>query len=722
MMPRRSVGAGKWAFLALWGTFAAAGLFAPGICGEPQSVEPIARDDYHGSVVEDPYRWLEDLDSPRTRAWVAEENQRTAAFLEAIPRRGEIRERLTALWNHEKFGVPASEGGRYVLTRNDGLQNQAVLYTLDSLSAEPRALIDPNGLSSDGTVALSGFELSHDGRLLAYGTSASGSDWQEWRVRDVASASDLPDLVRWVKFSDVSWTKDARGFFYCRYDEPKQAEQFQGVNYFQKLWYHRLGTLQAQDVLVHEEPGHKDWSFEHVVSEDGKYLVILVRQGTDPRRQVYYKELDAPEGMTRPAVRLIDEFDAAYAFIGNEKSVFWLFTDRGAPKGRVVTLDTAKPRSSGGQLELKEVLPEAPDTLIQASVVGHRLIASYLRDARSIVKLFGLDGKAAGEVPLPGIGTVAGLHGKWDGAETFCSFTGFTTPPVIYRLDPRTGVTTEFRRPRTAFDPSRYKTEQVFATSRDGTRVPLFVCRKEGVEADGTGAALLYGYGGFNISITPTFNSTALLGLEWMDLGGVFAVAILRGGGEFGEDWHRAGMKAHKQNVFDDFIACAEWLVAKRYAGPRRVAIHGRSNGGLLVGACMTQRPELFGATLPAVGVMDMLRFHKFTIGWAWVPEYGSSEDAADFRVLSSYSPLHNLKKGVAYPATLVTTADHDDRVVPAHSYKFTAALQAAQGGPAPILIRIETKAGHGAGKPTGKLLDEIADQLAFLSKVLGLR
>ncbi|MBK9137911.1 MAG: S9 family peptidase [Verrucomicrobia bacterium] len=683
----------------------------------PKSAYPVTartnqEDLYHGVRVADPYRWLEDDNAADTKAWVEAQNRVTFGYLGRIPERQALRDRLTKLWNFERYGLPFKEGGRYFYFKNDGLQNQSVLYTLTSLEAEPRVLLDPNKLSADGTVALSGLALSEDGQHLAYGISRSGSDWQEWHVRRVDTGEDLADHVRWVKFSGASWTKDGRGFFYSRYDEPAEQGKLTQVNKFQKLYYHRLGTPQSEDRLVYHRPDQPDWGFQGGVTDDGRYLIITVTQGTDPKNRVFYQDLATPDA---PVVELLNDFDASYNFVDNDGPVFWFVTDLAAPRSRLIAIDTRNP----ARAQWREVIPEAAETLTSASVVGGRLIASYLKDARSQVKVFGLDGHFVREVDLPGIGSAGGFGGKREDPETFYSFSSFSTPATIYRYDVATGASSVFRAPEVAFTPADYETRQVFYRSKDATRVPMFITHKKGLKLDGRNPTLLYGYGGFNISLTPSFS---VANLVWMEMGGVYAVPNLRGGGEYGEPWHQAGTKLQKQNVFDDFIAAAEWLIANRYTSPRRLAIAGGSNGGLLVGACMTQRPELFGAALPAVGVLDMLRFHKFTIGWAWTSDYGSSDDPEEFKALYAYSPLHNLRPGVRYPATLITTADHDDRVVPAHSFKFAARLQECHRGGPPVLIRIETKAGHGAGKPTAKLIEEAADRLAFLVHTLRFR
>ena len=675
----------------------------------PEAPRSDTVEDYHGTKVADPFRPLEDPDAPATRAWIEAENKVTAAFLDAIPRRESIKARLTALWNYERFGVPWKEGGRYFYSRNSGLQNQAVLYTAPALDAEPVILLDPNALSKDGTVALSGTAVSHDGTLLAYGLADAGSDWQEWRVRDVATGADRDDRIRWVKFSGVAWTRDGRGFFYSRFPEPKAGDDLKGVNEDQKVYFHALGTPQSDDTLVYERPDHKKWYFHVEVTDDGAYLLITVSKGTAHKNRVYVKALDDPKAAI---VELIDYFDDEYSFIDNDGPVFWFKTDRDAPRGRVLAIDLRDPKPASW----KDVIPQAEATLGGVDVVGDRFLASYLKDARTQVKVFGLDGAFVREVELPGPGTASGFGGRRSDAETFYAFTSFTTPAAVYRYSVADGASTVFKRPKVAFDPADYETTQFFYESKDGTRIPMFLSHKKGLARDAATPTLLYGYGGFNIALTPSFSVSNLV---WMELGGIYAQANLRGGGEYGEAWHQAGTKRKKQNVFDDFISAAEWLVAHKYTRSNRLAISGGSNGGLLVGACLTQRPDLFGAALPAVGVMDMLRFLKFTIGWAWVDDYGSSDDPELFATLRAYSPLHNLKPGTCYPPTLITTADHDDRVVPAHSFKFAAALQEAQACNHPVLIRIETKAGHGAGKPTTKIIEEAADRWAFLVKVL---
>jgi prolyl oligopeptidase len=691
----------------------AAPSFAQTCTGTPLAY-PVAKkvdqtDNYFGTTIADPYRWLEDANSEETHAWVEAENKLTRAYLSQIPQRDAIRQRLSELWNYERYSVPVKEGGRYFYSRNDGLQNQAVLYTMDSLNAKPRLLLDPNTLAADGTVALAGTAVSPDGKLLAYSTAASGSDWNEIQVRDIATGKDLPDRIKWVKFSNTAWTHDGKGFFYSRYDEPKEATKLADVNYFQKLYYHRIGTEQSADVLVYDRPDQKEWGFGATATDDGHYLIITATKGTAHKYRIFYKDLTRPDAKVEA---LVDNFDAAYDFIDNVGPVFYFATDRKAPRQRVVAIDIRKPQEANW----KTVVPESDQTLASSHLVNNQLVTEYLRDAHSVVRITDLKGKLVRELKLPGIGTAGGFGGKRGDTETFYSFTGFTTPTTIYRLDLKSGASSVFRQPRVAFNPDEYETRQQFYTSRDGTRVPMFIVSKKGLKLDGSNPTYLYGYGGFDISMTPGFSPA---NLAWMEMGGVYVVANLRGGGEYGEAWHEAGTKLKKQNVFDDFIGAAEWLVNNKVTSPSKLAIGGGSNGGLLIGAAMTQRPELFAAAVPQVGVLDMLRFHKFTIGWAWASDYGSSDNPEEFKALVKYSPLHNIKAGTCYPATLITTADHDDRVVPAHSFKFGATLQAAQAGGNPVIIRIDTKAGHGAGKPTAKQIDEVTDRWGFLTRVL---
>ena len=727
----------------------------------PAATRGTQLDIYHGVTIADPYRWLEDTDSPETKAWVESENKLTDSFLATIPERGTIKNRLTQLWNYARYTAPFKEGGRYFYFQNSGLQNQSVLYVQDGRNAQPRVLLDPNLLSPDGTVALSGQEASDDGHYLAYSLSTSGSDWRELHVRDVNNARDLADTVKWVKFSGISWTHDNKGFFYSRYDEPTSGNKMTNVNRNHKVYYHRVGQAQSRDELVYDRPDQPDWLFFTNVTDDGQYLIITVAQGTDVRTRLYFIDLDNPgkPEIDNPVVRLIDKLDAEYKFVGNRGTMFYVRTNRNAPRGRIVAISIDNPREE----RWNTIVAETKDALVSATTAGEDIVGNYLQDAHSSIRFFSgsrdeqrdvrprgqpqpqqrnpgsiyddtstapivtrdrgqLTGGGftlRGELPLPGIGTVNEIHGKQGDEELFYSFTSFLNPTTIYRYDLKARRNELFKAPKVAFDASQYETRQVFYTSKDGTRVPMFITAKKGIQLDGTNPTLLYAYGGFNSAQTPAFSSVSA---AWLEMGGIYALANIRGGGEYGKDWHEAGMLAKKQNVFDDFIAAAEYLIREKYTSTPKLAIRGGSNGGLLVGAVMTQRPELFGATLPEVGVMDMLRFQKFTIGWAWTSDYGSSDDPEQFKYLRAYSPLQNIKPGTCYPPTLAFTADHDDRVVPGHTFKFVATLQAAQGCANPILVRIETKAGHGAGKPTTKQIDEAADRFAFLVRELHMR
>lgn len=679
-------------------------------------------DDYHGTQVADPYRWLEDdvRTSKDVADWVEQENAYTFSYLEQLPYRAAIKDRLTRLYDYEKFGAPFKAGGRYYFEKNDGLQNQDVLYVQDSLDDGPRVLIDPNTWSKDGTVALADVSFSDDGRYLAYGIQDGGTDWRIWRIMEIATGRLLDDELRWVKFNTPDWTIDGEGFFYARFPEPAEGADFQSLNLNHEVFYHRAGTPQSDDVLVFRRPDEPEWGFDCTVTDDGRYLVITVGLGTDDKYRVYYKDLTEP--YATPAA-LVDTFDHEFSFIGNDGPTFFFKTDIDAPRKRVIAVDTRAAKAlfnsdpKATVPPYTEIIPQQPDAISDVSLVGNMFLVESLHDAVTQVALYTLDGRHVRNIEFPGIGTAGGFSGQRTDTETFYSFASFTTPPSTYRYDLITGESTLLRSAKVDFDPADYEVKQVFYDSKDGTRVPMFIAHKKGLKLDGSTATLLYGYGGFNIPMQPAFSTSRLL---WMEMGGVFAMPNIRGGGEYGEEWHQAGTKDHKQNVFDDFIAAAEWLIDNKYTRPDKLAIQGGSNGGLLVGACLTQRPDLYGACLPAVGVMDMLRFQKFTAGRYWVDDYGSSDNADEFPALYAYSPYHNIKDGVCYPPTMVTTADTDDRVVPGHSFKFAARLQAAQGCDNPILIRIETRAGHGAGKPTDKIIEELADQWAFLVKNLG--
>lgn len=677
----------------------------------PKAKKTDVVDDYFGVKVPDPYRWLEDTDSPETIAWVKAQVALTSAYLEKLPDREPFKERLTKLLNYERYTAPSWQGHRYLYRKNDGLQNQSVIYTLTELSRTPKVLLDPNQLASDGTIAVTSTEVSDDSRLLAYGIAASGSDWNEIRVRSIDTEQDLPDVIKWVKFSEPSWTKDSKGFFYAKFPEPKASENQTFAKLAnQKMYYHRLGDPTDKDQLVYERPDDPDLSSSGAVSHDGRYLFVQVNKGTDERNLLYFKELGDPMApkIDAPFQTIIDKFEAQLQVVGSVGSRLFVVTDLGAPRYKIIEIDLTNPSRD----HWKEIIPESKDLLEEAELAGGKLVVKYLVDAKNQLFVFDLDGNKVTEIALPALGTVGTLSGDPDRPELFYMFTSFLYPATIYRYDVSTGQNEVFKKPNVDFNADEYETKQIFYRSNDGTKIPMFIVNKKGIKLDGDNPVYLTGYGGFNISITPSFSASYL---SWIEKGGVFALPNLRGGGEYGREWHEAGMKEHKQNVFDDFIAAAETLIDEKYSSAGKIAIVGGSNGGLLVGAALTQRPDLFGAAVPEVGVLDMLRFQKFTIGWAWQSDYGSSETRDGFQYLIKYSPLHNIKINSCYPPTLVTTGDHDDRVVPGHSFKFAATLQAAQACTNPVLIRIETKAGHGSGKPITKVIEEQADVLAFM-------
>ncbi|HYQ87107.1 MAG TPA: prolyl oligopeptidase family serine peptidase [Bacteroidota bacterium] len=667
-------------------------------------------DSYFGTPVADPYRWMESDTSKSVAAWVEAENKVTFGYLGKIPFREHIKERLTKIWNYPKYTAPFREGENYYFYKNDGLQNQSVLYIRHGLEAAPEILLDPNNLSADGTVALGGLGFSKDGKYLAYGISRSGSDWREIYVIEVGSKTQLPDKIKWAKFTGISWFRN--GFFYSRYDAPADTTKaLTAKNEYQKVYYHEVGSEQSSDRLVYEDQAHPLRTFGLSVTEDERYGVLMIDQGGSTGNAVYFRQMSGGDTSFRP---VIETFDDNFSLVGVIDRGIVLRTDRKAPNGRVILVDPSAP----GERDWKDVLPEQKDALMSASLVGGKLVATYMKDVSHHVYVYDTGGRVENEITLPALGAVTGFSGKKDDQIVFYSATSFTFPPTIYQYDFRTKESKLYQKPKIDFDPDSYETRQVFYKSKDGTRIPMFIVHKKGLVLDGKNPALLYGYGGFNINLTPQFSASRLL---WLESGGVFAQANLRGGGEYGEEWHRGGMGLNKQHVFDDFIAAAEYLIAGKYTSPQSLAIQGASNGGLLIGAVINQRPDLFRVALPAVGVMDMLRFQKFTIGWAWVPDYGSSDDSVNFRNLYSFSPLHNIHEGVRYPAVLVSTADHDDRVVPAHSFKYIATLQEKYHGNNPVLIRIETKAGHGGGKPTSKIIEETADIYAFTFYNMGL-
>jgi prolyl oligopeptidase len=671
-------------------------------------------DVYHGVEVSDPYRWLEDdvRESDDVKNWVDAQNEITFAYLESIPERDVIEERLKELWNYERYGMPVKEGGRYYYSYNNGLQNQNVVYVQSDLDAEAELLVDPNSWSEDGTIAMSSYFPSPDGKHMAYLVQDGGSDWRKARIIEVDSGTVLSDELDWLKFTGLSWAADGSGFYYSRYPAVDSEDKFQSLNMNQAVYFHQLGTPMDDDVLVYSQPENPEWGYAAEVTDDGLHLVITVWKGTDDRYQVVHRNLTDPSA---EAEMLIEGFDYDYTLVGSVGSELFFRTNKDAPRNRLIAIDVNNPDPENW----REIIAEAVDVLDGVSLVGGKIIADYMQDAQTVVKVFDLEGKQTGTVDLPGIGTASGFAGTSDDPETFFVYTSYNTPTTVNRLDVETGEVTIFRKPDVDFNVDDYVVKQVFYESKDGTRVPMFISHHKDVEPDGNTPTMLYGYGGFNISLTPSFSITRL---AWMEMGGVYAVANLRGGGEYGKEWHKAGTKLHKQNVFDDFIAAAEYLIDENYTTPSKLAIFGGSNGGLLVGAVTNQRPDLFGAAVPAVGVMDMLRFHEFTAGRFWVDDYGSSDNPEEFEALRAYSPYHNVKPGVEYPAVMVTTADTDDRVVPGHSFKYAAAMQKAQAGDAPILVRIETRAGHGAGKPTDMVVKDYADRWAFLVENLDMR
>ncbi|MFQ6034467.1 MAG: prolyl oligopeptidase family protein [Sedimentisphaerales bacterium] len=680
-----------------------------------QLIYPPARKDstvelYHGVEVADPYRWLEDADAPDTQAWVAQQNKLTSDFLATIAVREKIKARLTHLMDYPRHSAPYKQGHRYFFWKNDGLQNQSVLYMQETLESEPRVVINPNLLSADGTVAVTTTAVSEDGALLAYGLSRSGSDQQEIKILNIDSGEDYGETLKWCRFTSIAWRHDRTGFFYNRFPDPNTVPAEDQTNY-NRVYWHKLDTPQAQDKLIYEDPNNKELMFDPSITEDGKFLILHVYHGTDTKNRIYYRPVESTDHF----IRLLDDADARYDFIGNVDSVFYFNTDLDAPRGRIIAIDIENPARSSW----RTVLPQTDDVIDYVALINNHFVVVYMQDVHHQLKIYDLNGAFVRQIALATLGTVSGLSGKQQDSEMFFSFTSFLFPSTSYRYDFLTDKLMVFQKPEIDFDASGYKTKQVFYHSKDGTRLAMFITHRKDLELDGSNPTLLYGYGGFNISIKPRFSVSTLV---WLEYGGVYAVANLRGGGEYGQAWHRAGMLDKKQNVFDDFIAAAEWLIENKYTSGKKLAISGRSNGGLLVAACMLQRPELFGAVVCQVPVTDMLRYHKFTVGRYWIPEYGNAEAHPEvFKVLYAYSPLHNVKAGVEYPPIFVTSADTDDRVVPAHAKKFVATLQEKAVGKNPILLRVETKAGHGQGKPISKVIDEQADIYAFLFQTLSL-
>jgi len=666
-------------------------------------------DDYHGERVSDPYRWLEATDSPETASWVKAQNLATEAVLSALPPREEIRRRLAELWDYPRFQVPFERGGRWFQSRNSGLQNQPVVYLMAAPDDDGVVLLDPNTMSADGTVAVTAVEVSHDGSRLAFATSGAGSDWMTWHVRDVGTGQDLTDLVEWSKFSTVSWLRDGSGFTYTGLEPPEPGTVYLAESRLPRVWLHRLGRAQVDDELLYEAPDQPEWLPKAEVTEDGQFVVLLISRGTFPEQQIHVLDLDDRDAGLRP---LVSDFDSTASVVTNVGRTFYLLTDYRADRQRLVAADLDHPTRDNW----REVVGEGLGTLVEARHCGQRLVCHYLQDAHSLLRVCELDGRHVRDIPLPGICTVSEISGRPESDLLHFAAGSFTESEALFSHNLETGATSVQRPPAAQVDSGAFVTEQVFVTSADGTSVPLFLTHRRDLSPSGEVPVLLYGYGGFNQPVTPAFSVPQAV---WLERGGLLAVANLRGGGEYGRNWYDAGRLANKQNVFDDFCACARWLGSAGWSRSGRIAINGRSNGGLLVGACLTQHPELFGAAVPEVGVLDMLRFHKFTIGWAWTSDFGDPDDPAQYRWLRRYSPLHNLRQGVRYPATLVMTGDHDDRVIPGHSFKFGAALQAAQGGDAPILIRVDTAAGHAVGKPTDKLIAQFTDFLTFLEYAL---
>ena len=668
----------------------------------PKTMKDGTVDDYFGTKVADPYRWLENDTSQQTAAWVEAENEVTNAYLQKIPFRKKLLNRLKEVANYEKIGMPFKKHGKWYFSKNDGLQNQSVIYVMDQLGGTPRVFLDPNKLSTDGTVALKGLSFSNDGKYAAYSISRSGSDWQEFYVIDLQTGQLTKDHIEWAKFSGASWYQD--GFFYSAYDAPTEGKEYSNVNEGHKIYYHRIGTPQSKDVLFYQNPAYPKRFYDVEVNEE-ETVMFLYESGAGAGNNLFVRDLRVPNSQF---IQMTSDMDYQYAPMEVYGDTIYLYTNYDAPKNRLMTADIHHP----GLSNWKELVPEQAEVLESAEVVDHRLILTYSKDASNHAYVHRLDGSRMHEIQLPSVGSV-GFSGKKNEKECFYSFTSFTVPGTIYRYDIDNNTSTLYVAPKVKFRLDDYKSEQVFFKSKDGTSIPMFLTYKKGLKRNGKNPVYLYGYGGFNISLSPSFSA---IRIPFLENGGIYAQVNLRGGSEYGEEWHLAGTKMRKQNVFDDFIGAAEWLIAENYTTPEKIAIVGGSNGGLLVGACMTQRPDLFAVAIPQVGVMDMLRYHKFTIGWNWASDYGTSEDSREmFEYLLGYSPLHNLKPGVSYPATLVTTADHDDRVVPAHSFKFAATLQECHVGNNPVLIRIDTKAGHGGGKPMAKILEEQADIYGFI-------
>lgn len=677
---------------------------------KPRRVDQV--DVFHGVKVADPYRWMEESDTPEWNEWIAAQNKITDAYIKSVPQRAAIKEKLTAMWNYERFSAPSKiADGFYLYSKNDGLQNQSVIYRARSIDDPGEVFFDPNKLRADGTAALNGSIFTEDGKLWAYGVSEAGSDRTTWRVRDTTTGKDLPDTLAPNRQGVSAWLKDNSGFFYSSYAPVEKGQELKQATKFQKIYFHKLGTPQSEDYVVYERPDNGDYFSSAEVSDDGNWLIIRVAKGTERMNMIYFKNLTMEKA---PFIPLIDNLENNWNFLGNDGATFYFQTDKDAPRGRIVSRNVLD-RS----MIWKEIVPQSADTLNGVSFINNQFVCNYLKDASTAIKIYNIDGTFVRDVKLPGIGSAGGFGGKRSDSETFYTYSSFATPPTIYRYDMKTGESKMFRTASVKMDPSKYEVKQVFYPSKDGTKVPMFLTYKKGLKLNGKNPTLLYGYGGFNISTTPNFSVSRI---AWLDMGGIYASACIRGGAEYGKDWWKGGSRLNKQNTFDDFAYAAKWLIANKYTSTPKLAMQGGSNGGLLVGAVLNQNPDLFGAAIPQVGVMDMIRFDKFTIGWAWRSDYGDPTNAEDFKVMYAYSPYHNAKPGTKYPPVLVTTADHDDRVHPAHSFKYTAAMQHAQAGNAPILIRVQVRGGHGAGLPTALAIEQQTDIYAFLVKSLGMK
>ena len=668
----------------------------------PETKKGDVTDNYFGTEVPDPYRWLEDDRSKETEEWVKAENAVTDSFLNSIPFRNQIRNRLEELWNYTRMSAPSKEGDLYFYSYNDGLQDQNIIYVKKSLDGKGEVFLDPNKFSDDGKVALTNFSVSDDGKYVVYGISRGGSDWNEFFVKEIESGKVLKDHLTWIKFSTISWVED--GFYYNRFDEPKEGEQLKGVNTGSRICFHKIGTPQTEDIIIYQDPANPGYSFRSSISKDKQYLIINCFESTTGN-SIYLKNL---KSKGKEVVRMVDNFENDYTYIGSIKNKLYFFTNYQAPMYKLIEVDAEKPLAENW----KDVIPENKEQVMRGcQFAGDYLLADYLHDASSVLELYDINGNKIHDISLPGIGTVSGISSSQSHDEIFYGFSSFNIPGEIYSYNPETNESSVYFKPETKFDSEKYVTSQIFYESKDGTKIPMFIVHKKGLKMDGKRPTLLYGYGGFNVTYTPGFSVRYT---TWLENDGIFALANIRGGGEYGEEWHQAGTILNKQNVFDDFIAAAEYLIDNKYTSSKRLTALGGSNGGLLIGAVINQRPELFAVAIPAVGVLDMLRYHKFTIGYYWITDYGSSDDPEQFEYLYKYSPLHNIKGNLKYPAVLVTTADHDDRVVPAHSFKYIATLQEKYRGKNPVMIRIESDAGHSAGKPISMQIDEYADMWSF--------